>query len=187
MVTNHSDDEYGPTGLEELTGLEADQLFPTHLYFGVKGQPKFRIVRREKPNMKKMCCKYRCCHYRTEDCNVIVTIEYIDGHVHFLVQNCHTDHCTAKNGYGIHVMKRVVKGKGAFDYDISEAFRKRCQELALEQMFIPPQRLWEKVLNEFSDIYDDDPGIKMPDNEEVRSIPALVKIDRFNFWYFGKY
>lgn len=97
---------------------------------------------------------------------MILRVEYVgEDEVEYLVKNEHTRDCVAKNGYGQHMRDRVVDGSCA--KNLHYVFQERCKELAIDNMFKAPQRIWEQVLQEMSMAFKKDKALKMPDNQEV--------------------
>ena len=103
---------------------------------------KFSYTRRYEPNYKIKSARYRCKSYRTYQCSAKLNIVEVGGHDEYILTGEHTNVCKANNGIQDMIEEQLSNDTEAKIVDIGTQFKKACEELALEKIWLQPLKIW---------------------------------------------
>ena len=108
--------------------------------------------RSQAPNLKLMNCYYRCKSYRTFGCDVKLKLQEIPdqpGKDDWILVGEHSDMCKRKNGIKpANYTSPGKQGDRANLRDVTEVFKKRLVELAMDKIWLAPMKIWCMVYGE---------------------------------------
>ena len=108
-----------------------------------------------------MSCYYRCKSYRTFGCDAKLKLKEkagAPGEDEWTLVGHHTELCQNKNGIrATNYASPGRKQEGANMRDITERFKKRLTELAVDKIWLAPMKIWSMVRDEMVGAKEDGP------------------------------
>jgi hypothetical protein len=128
------------------------ECWPTRLFYGKTGELRHPYTRMKAPNLRQMSCWYRCKSYRTFGCNAKLKLVLVGGPTgvpDWKRSGHHQEICKIKNGItpsdGVTEEENQDNAKIV---DVSEKFKNRLTELAVEKIWMAPMKIWSMVREE---------------------------------------
>ena len=149
---------------KEALNVDDDWLnkrWPTRIFYGGRGELRHPYTRMRTPNLKLMSCYYRCKSYRTFGCDAKLKLKEkagAPGEDEWTLVGHHTELCQTKNG--IRATTYASSGRkqeGANMRDITERFKKRLTELAVDKTWLASMKIWSMVQDEMVGAKEDGP------------------------------
>ncbi len=126
--------------------------WPTRLFYGRRGELSHPYTRMKTPNLRQMTCWYRCKSYRTFGCDAKLKLTLVGGPTgesEWTLSGHHTQVCQNKNGIASSSGASLDENKdNSKIVDISEKFKNRLTELAVEKIWLAPMKIWSMVREE---------------------------------------
>ena len=126
--------------------------WPTRLFYGRRGELSHPYTRMKTPNLRQMTCWYRCKSYRTFGCDAKLKLTLVGGPTgesEWTLSGRHTQVCQNKNGIASSSGASLDENKdNSKIVDISEKFKNRLTELAVEKIWLAPMKIWSMVREE---------------------------------------
>ena len=150
--THKQEVELGMLKLKKDDDNWIEKRWPTRIFYGEKGQLMHPYTRSQTPNLKLMNCYYRCKSYRTFGCDARLKLQEIPnqpGKDDWVLVGEHSEMCKRRNG--IKPANYTSPGKTctkAHLKDVTEDFKNRLVELALEKIWLAPMKIWCMVRDE---------------------------------------
>ena len=126
--------------------------WPTRIFYEMTGELSHPYTRMRTPNLKLMSCYYRCKSYRTFGCDAKLKLTLKGGPTgadEWTLSGHHTEICQNKNGIGA-ANDTMQEGNQEVSNmrDITELFKNRLTELAVEKIWLAPMKIWSMVRDE---------------------------------------
>ncbi len=126
--------------------------WPTRIFYGRTGELSHPYTRMRTPNLKLMSCYYRCKSYQTFGCDAKLKLTLKGGPTgeeEWTLSGHHTDICRNKNGIGA-TNGTTQEGNPEVSNmrDITELFKNRLMELAVDKIWLAPMKIWSMVRDE---------------------------------------
>lgn len=153
-------------------GFNPVEVWPPSIWFGEKGN-KQKYAKREKENLKRMICHYRCSHYKTYKCKCTLIIEVEGTTVRHILKGVHEKACTQDNSIGVYFEEQVANGE-SLKTNYEREVRERVIFLALNELTLAPLRCYEKAIEDV---------LKGADTDAVR-VPCSRAVSVFSRQYF---
>ena len=135
-----------------VDGDWVNKRWPTRIFYGGRGELRHPYTRMHTPNLKLMSCYYRCKSYRTYGCDAKLKLKEkagAPGIDEWTLVGHHTELCQNKNGIrATNYSSPGRKQEGANMKDITEIFKKRLTELAVDKIWLAPMKIWSMVRDE---------------------------------------
>ena len=126
--------------------------WPTRLFYGRRDELSHPYTRMKTPNLRQMTCWYRCKSYRTFGCDAKLKLTLVGGPTgesEWTLSGHHTQVCKNKNGIASTNGASLDENKdNSKIVDISEKFKNRLTELAVEKIWLAPMKIWSMVREE---------------------------------------
>ena len=126
--------------------------WPTHIFYGGRGEMRHPYTRMRTPNLKLMSCYYRCKSYRTFGCDAKLKLKIKggpEGVDEWTLFGSHTEVCQNKNGIrATNYTSSEEKQEGSNTREITEIFKNRLSELAVDKIWLAPMKIWSMVSDE---------------------------------------
>ncbi len=144
----------GSCGPENVVSSEDDWIekrWPKRVFYGEDGDLRHPYARMEKPNLNLMSCRYRCKSYRTFKCTARLDIMMSDvnpGVDERRAWGEHSELCKKKNGIKPNNYTETKEMTETKTKDVTEEFKSRLGEVAVDKIWMPPMKIWSMVRDE---------------------------------------
>ena len=145
--------------LTSYLGFDPDKRWPKHLYWGPDGHKIHPYYLKNKANFKKKKATWTC----LSGCDVKLTCHEEDGKDVYRLSGEHSIKCRNKRGVD---PWNVTEKKAGEHIDITEQFKRRLRDVALERLHVRPMDVYKDVNKEFCREYPD--GAVRPTSQQVR-------------------
>ncbi len=109
-------------------------------------------TRMRTPNLKLMSCYYRCKSYRTFGCDAKLKLKIKVGSEEldeWMLVGSHTEVCRNKNGIrATNYTSSEDNQAGSNMRDVTEIFKNRLTQLAVDKIWLAPMKIWSMVRDE---------------------------------------
>ena len=126
--------------------------WPTQFFYGREGEMRHPYTRMRTPNLKLMSCYYRCKSYRTFGCDAKLKLKIKEGSEgldEWTLVGSHTEVCRNKNGIrASNYASSEDNQEGSNKRDITEIFKNRLTQLAVDKIWLAPMKIWSMVRDE---------------------------------------
>lgn len=146
------DDEMGDSDKIDITKDWINERWPTRVFYGKQGELSHPYSRMKTPNIRKMTCYYRCKSYRTYKCDAKLKLTLVGGPTgesEWTLSGGHSEICRSKNGIAAKSGESIsdIPDKREMT-DLTEKFKNRLTELAVEKIWLAPMKIWTMVREE---------------------------------------
>lgn len=139
-----------PPGSKELPpDVNLERVFPNTIYFkdARLGESVMHEMKpRDKVNLKKMCRKYRCPHYRSYNCDASLCIEISGCDVDYILTGEHTPECTRLHGISVH-NRDTLGADWIAGLPLDEQAIEMAKELATTNLSWSGMRVYQHIRN----------------------------------------
>jgi len=152
LLKENEDEELGGSDKIKITEEWVNQRWPTRVFYGKQGELSHPYSRIKTPNIKRMTCHYRCKSYRTFKCDAKLKLKVVGGPTgesEWTLSGGHSEICRSKNGIATTTGESISEVPDKREMtDLTEKFKNRLTELAVEKIWLAPMKIWSMVREE---------------------------------------